>query len=403
MEKISTEFIAIYLTLFLFYFLNCLIWVEPFSFMFFSFNNMAWRNFEPNAVLRTAFGGFAITNPFPPVSTVFFAQIIPFSFSPEGILSYMPFISLISDKLIKEEPEYISYNEIKTIDINGKEILINNKSFGELPSTLYAQKIKENILKIRKMQFWEREVFISEIIKGLFDVESVKNKQKNFKNNSLLLLISCNLLYIIIFFVFPLGVFMFGLLRIIVFMFTIIYFFTLVTIIIYITACLKMQSFSKRSLLRDSLMMMICPLDAVRALDKIGKTFFIPFHPVAIAAVICEKCQYKKILKKCSLDLLFPIKPNLKNAKALKTFHWYRNECLVRLQEIIQQDGIDIADFFVKPDLQDKDCVSYCPRCGSQYSIENGECSDCSGVKLTPINSVSPIMEKKHTIKYAGC
>jgi len=69
---------------------------------------------------------------------------------------------------------------------------------------------------------------------------------------------------------------------------------------------------------------------------------------------------------------------------------WFWVELLRAAEQCVRRLGIEPADLLRTPAADSAAARSYCPRCHGQFVLEAGECSECEGVRLKPLEPEDP-------------
>ena len=137
-------------------------------------------------------------------------------------------------------------------------------------------------------------------------------------------------------------------------------------------------------------MMVLSPATAMRAPSTLSRNMFASFHPVAVAAVLCARQTFLEFARPFFLDLhSAPTESCAADSASFRTEQWFRDHLGSQLLGVLHSVGVEVAEL-VKAPLPDPDARSYCPRCHSQFVLENGTCKDCGGLQLKPFNESPP-------------
>jgi hypothetical protein len=90
------------------------------------------------------------------------------------------------------------------------------------------------------------------------------------------------------------------------------------------------------------------------------------------------------------LDLRHPITPEPLEPEGGVTEEWYRKTLQKIAEQFVKERGVNMEALLTPPLRQDASSASYCPRCESEYAVREGECADCTGVRLCPFEQGEP-------------
>jgi hypothetical protein len=115
----------------------------------------------------------------------------------------------------------------------------------------------------------------------------------------------------------------------------------------------------------------LAPLEAVRAVDHLGKRLHASRHPVAVALALAPAETARAFAGRALLAALHPLPPQP------------RDEALAAaISAALAGNGIDVAALLREPTPDSAASVAWCPRCRAQYERAASSCGDCPGVAL---------------------
>jgi hypothetical protein len=115
---------------------------------------------------------------------------------------------------------------------------------------------------------------------------------------------------------------------------------------------------------------------AMRAHDRLAHRLCAPYHPLAVAALLCPPGVFRAFAARAVRQLHHPV--------ALEQSQAYSPAEMSGVSRLLQRVGLTAADLLRPPPRPDASSQSYCPRCESAYAIAGGTCADCAGVVLVP-------------------
>jgi len=83
---------------------------------------------------------------------------------------------------------------------------------------------------------------------------------------------------------------------------------------------------------------------------------------------------------------MYPVCLEDLNTEELKTFEWYNNILITSINNFLLGIDNSIQNVSKISTSKDSSSKSYCPRCLSEYTIEDGLCADCKGIHLLKNN-----------------
>ncbi|MCL2649254.1 MAG: hypothetical protein FWD61_20025 [Phycisphaerales bacterium] len=132
--------------------------------------------------------------------------------------------------------------------------------------------------------------------------------------------------------------------------------------------------------------MILMPPAAIRASDFLGRQLLAEFHPLAVAAALCPRDEFRRFAREVILDLLYPIMPICPSKDEVDQIieSDFRQQLLVSVTSMVRNSSEDPEGIIKPPQPDDPSCVAYCPRCERQFYATAGACDECGGIPLTP-------------------
>ncbi|MEM9351951.1 MAG: hypothetical protein AAGA92_02970 [Planctomycetota bacterium] len=129
----------------------------------------------------------------------------------------------------------------------------------------------------------------------------------------------------------------------------------------------------------------LSPLAAMRAYDALGRPVFGQSHPLAAASVFCEPEVFSQLaIETLSLLQHRPMSEQT-HTQGTEVLRWYHGRLQAALCVMLEESGTDAAGLLSPPLPEGDDCVSYCPRCRTQFRSGYDVCVPCGGMALQPL------------------
>jgi hypothetical protein len=141
------------------------------------------------------------------------------------------------------------------------------------------------------------------------------------------------------------------------------------------------------------LTILLSPATTIRAHDTLSRPLLEQFHPLAISKAFCPEAQFRDFASTILRDIRHPALPLCPRNEPLAIGAESFNRGLLEktVEEFLKKNNVSIKKLLQPPKPTDSTCVSYCPRCLSQFTTLDGKCDDCGGIPLTPfIDAASP-------------
>jgi hypothetical protein len=370
-----SEVLLLFAVLAALYLWECACWLPQGSIACLTWLGKKWRVTRPGQFFGNQFGGFVLAFPLPPMGSIVTGNQLPFSVSPEGIAtptaSRLPAI-------------FLPFPDIKTIECQGRKIIINGSTFLKLSSPTLADVLTRQISDLKNETSERRPAAIEKMYRTMFDTKAIQTRWRKFEQRSGIIRWAANGLFFLIFAIAPAAIIHFGLsatwlpLLIGILAFTM----TLATVCYRIHKHFFPAADDDR--FTNTVTVLLAPATALRTRDLLSRRMLEAFHPLAIACVFCPEDNFRQYAEKTVRDLRYSIPPPTSStAPAQKEIETYsRQPSLAAIEKFLTKNKINPEDLCRAPKPSDENCHAYCPRCLSQFTTLEGSCDDCGGVPL---------------------
>ena len=131
--------------------------------------------------------------------------------------------------------------------------------------------------------------------------------------------------------------------------------------------------------LKEGLIVLISPADAIHARDKLAHPLLSTFSPLAVARVVTSPASFAEFAGEVSRDLEHPDPAGLSGAgpggAANRT--WFRDCLRQQVAQLLTSAGLDLTQLLRPPPRDEADVCAYCPRCLGQFTQPTGTCVRC--------------------------
>jgi hypothetical protein len=367
------------LILALLYFTECLIWVKKESVAFVSSTGRRWRLATPISWLGNAKGAMLILSPLPPPGSVFFSHLLPISISPSGVCAFNSQTLPSGSRHSTQTGEFVPFSAITKVASDGSYLLINAQKFVKCATPKQAKALAAIIETVTGAKVSKREALVKSWIAEQFDDTKAKKLRAEAEKPTESIRFVCSLFLVLLFLGAPLLVPVFGLEQMIIPVAGAMVLFAVWIAIMFFAAHRRFYPAESLERVENLLKMILCPPVSLRAADVLTKNLLARFSPVAVASVL-EGPNEAQFVRSFVLDLQHPLKHEITDAKAVETIEWMNAQQLRSCLSLIER--VDRFKDVLGPTKREGDSVSYCPRCGVQFVVDEGECPDCPGVEL---------------------
>lgn len=362
-EGIVIAFAALYLS-------DCFAWIPYGATAFAQTSFGRWSVRAAHVDLPSLAGGVLALNPLPPLPTLFISESDPLSFSIDGLV--------FSSR--DGESRFVLYAAIENLHTENDALFLNGMEIATFTSPIRANNMCQFIDRLRQCESSQRETVIDAKLRHALSPLRATRAISLFRGTTLPLRITCNALWCYLFLVYPVAVILLGVSSLS---------FRLAAGALYLHfVCLYLFWGTHRRLLRADrrgrrnalLTMLLCPPMAIRAVDIIARHAFAAHHPLTIQQVLIGRDRQDMRYHWHAPQL---VADSSRDRDVESVRRWY----LDRLSQIagsvlgILPPGAEVAPTIVA----DPGSVSYCPRCGVQYTRSHGQCADCEAIELAPL------------------
>lgn len=379
MFSFITEGQTLLLILALLYFAECLIWVKKQTVAFVSSSGRRWRLATPISWLGNANGAILILNPLPPLGCVFLSHLLPISISPSGVCAFNSQTLASGARSSTQTGEFVPFSAIEKVTTDGSYLVINGQKFAKSATPKQAKALAGIIERVTEAKVSKREPLVKAWIAEQFDDTKVRKLRKEAEKQIASVRFACLLFLVFLFLGAPLLVSSLGLEQMIIPVAGAMVLFAVWIAIMFFAAHRRFYPAESLERLENLLKMILCPPVALRAADVLTKNLLARFSPVAVASVL-EGPDERPFVRAFVLDLQYPLKHEITDAKAVETIDWMNAQQLRSCLSLIER--VDRFNGVLGPTEREGDSVSYCPRCGVQFVVDEGDCPDCPGVEL---------------------
>ena len=379
MLSFITDGQTLLLILALLYFAECLIWVKKQSVAFVSNSGRRWRLGTPISWLGNANGAMLILNPLPPPGRVFLSHLLPISISPSGVCAFNSQTLASGSHSSTQTGEFVPFSAITKVATDGSYLVINGQKFAKCATPKQAKALAGIIERTTQAKVSKRDAVVKSWIAEQFDAKQAKKLRIEGEKEIDSIRFASSFFLVFLFVGAPLLVSFFGLEQMIIPVAGAMVLFAVWIAIMFFGAHRRFYPVESLERLENLLKMILCPPVALRAADVLTKNLLARFSPVAVATVL-EGPGETQFVRAFVLDLQYPLKHEITDAKAVETIEWMNAQQLRSCLSLI--NSVDRFKDVLGPTEREGDSVSYCPRCGVQFVVDEGECPDCPGVEL---------------------
>lgn len=312
-----------------------------------------------------------------PASTTVLSHSAPACLSSNGLYQINEEGLRDAFNFTEDSIRFLSYQDIDRIDLDGKDVNINGKTFIKAPSPITANNIKNLIKGIKTVKPEKRTKKIKENLESALDVEKIKKRDQLCAGDLFNLKLLCSFFFINTFMILPLilytSLYLYINIHLIVATMVLSY-----IIIVLFTFVLHKKIYKRegRQRLHVVLSMIFSPFSAAHATNYITNDLYSNFHYLTVAAILVSPEMFANMARK-ELALIELRKSLIKDADWIE--YWEIEETAIK--KFLEKAGCSAQKVLAPPAKKDDSATCYCPICQAEYAGDVKYCSDC-GIKL---------------------
>lgn len=379
-----TDLQLLFLVLALIYGWECACWISRGAMFFRTWIGFRWRALQPGWLLGNQRGGFLFSPPLPPLGTVLATAEFPLS-AIEG------FVARLSGASASLQPIQASNSldlvDEKNVAARGKKVLIKNQVLIKTGSAAYAMRLAGFLRQLAAAKPADRERLLTEQLRESFNTRRIESVWLQFRKQTGVLRLVTNMLFIYLFIAVPWLIQFFG--------FSSTWLLLLIGLLLLTSSIAVLFYRSHKEFFPEAaddrfthfVIFLLSPATAIRALDALSRPLFEGCHPLAVAKVFCREPAFRILAQRIWRELQHPAERRGANVSTSKRSAEApgRQGVQKELEKLLRQSGLKPDELLRPPAPADETCVSYCPRCLSQFTTPQGVCPDCGGLPLAPL------------------
>lgn len=377
-----TDLELLFLVLVVIYLWECAWWARRGTVGFRTWLGKNWRFTPPPQWLGNQNGGVIFSHPLPPLGYLLASQGMPVSVSPDAVLAYQP-PSVDPARRWRHNESLFQFDQIQRVEAKGKRILIDGQLLTTAGSTIGAVELAAKLRELRQAAPGARRHLIERAIGAMFDTSLIRQRWTQFHTRTQPMRLTANMLFFYLFALTPLALWRFGLSLTWIWLLAGMLGCTLTIAMQFRRTHQHLYPAAEDERFTHFIILLLSPASAVRALDPLARPLLEPFHPLAVAKVLCSEQMFRCLAQQFLRELRYPALPLSPRPELTQSTERYARELLLsRIEKLIRQNGWSPEDLLQPPPRTDQSCLSFCPRCQATFTLAEGVCQDCGGVPL---------------------
>jgi hypothetical protein len=126
----------------------------------------------------------------------------------------------------------------------------------------------------------------------------------------------------------------------------------------------------------------LLPPSAMRAYHRLALPSLAAWHPLTVAAVVCNRSDFERFAREHFRDLERPLAPFGEDwpDEARRTELWHRERATRSAKALLEEMQIDLGELLKPPLKEDPSAAAWCPRCEREFGPGVEQCQDCGVV-----------------------
>lgn len=264
------------------------------------------------------------------------------------------------------------YDEMTQIAISDCRVVVNGAVVMNTQTTEYAEHVADLLTRLRNGSKADRETLLHAELARSMDVVTIRSRVNSYRDATRRLLRDETAGLLLIFIALPI-ILLLGIERL-AWPVGVVVVVAMLGFLIWDFRVASHRLHARRSM-NDFALLALSPFAALRAHHILASGMLEGFDQVAISKSICDEATFRQIASLALRVLSFPIACPLSQPEVEHDRDW-RTRYLQHLDKLLGPT-LSRQQLLAAP-LRQPDCLSYCPRCESQYVLSTGMCSDCN-------------------------
>ena len=366
------------------YLWECGVWLRRGAVAFRMDARGRWRLHHPATALGNPAGGLVLAPPLPPLGYLIPAAQSPLSVGPDGVFAYVA-QCLNPGWRPPQSGRWLPFTDVRDLTVSGRRLRVGKLTLVTTNSLYQAGSLAAQLRELAALPATRREQALAATLRAAFDTAAIQARWQTFAPLARPLRNSCNLLWCYLFLLAPAAIWRFGFLRTWLPVLLVLLAFTITNTVLFHRAHRRLYPMEEDDRLTQDCLILLAPASSARAHDTLARHLFTGFHPLAVAQVLLSPEDFTAFARRVVLELRHPIPPVCPESAppaAIATEASARAALLGAVTNFLQAQKINVPDLTRPPERAEPACLTYCPRCESQFTTPDGTCPDCNSLPL---------------------
>lgn len=362
---------------------ECIGWLRRGGVAFTTWTGARWHIQHPTVAIGNHNGGFILAAPLPPLGSIFIANQLPFSLSPNGVLFFVA-TNMNPGFRPAQSGRFLIWEEAQKIRLDGKKLFLGQEKIYTSVTITFASHLFATLAMLAKLPSNDREVAIKQLLCDAMDAKSIAEAKSDFQACTKPMRWLTNILFVHIFIIAPVLISLLGLQATWLGLVFVMLSLTVSIAVLFRRTHRRFYPDTKDERFTHTLTTALAAATSIRAGDIASRSLLERFHPLAVAKVLLSEELFRGFARRLMIDLRHPMLPTCPNPlpAAISTEKFFRNTSLEIAEAWLKENKIGVEELCRAPQPLDNSCRAYCPRCEAQFTSAEHRCSDCGGLAL---------------------
>jgi hypothetical protein len=309
-----------------------------------------------------------------PMTEAFISDKSPVFFSSRGVHVLTNNNPYESAPYQAEDFHFMAYQDMTSVEVDGKEIKMNGKVFCKTSSTIHARNIMHFIQDLKGLNSSERLEEIQAFLAEATDLQKIGILRRTQSDSIFYLKLSSSILFATTFILLPFV--LYSKMYAYVDFHLLLIFMGLNYLLILILAFLLHRRIYDTTIgqgIYALLSILLTPVSAIHVLSKLTREMYAHFDPHALAAELLPLDPFRDLIRK-ELYRICQTKGQDNSGKLTEFLTLKENS----LHALLAEHGTGVQELLAPPKKQDEAASSYCPFCRVEYRSGFNICNDCN-------------------------
>lgn len=331
-----------------------------------------------------------LAHPIPWLSQAFVCQQWPVSLSPEGCFSYVSQAFNPGARPAQME-RFFDWDNLARIEFTDDRVDINGRPFIRVATPHLARHLAGVLRRLKDAPATRREALIASAIHDFLDAKAVAENFARYRRVTRSVRWLCDGMFAYAFVICPIVIYQVGLAGTWDLLLGLLVLFMISIALTWRHAHRVLYPREGSDRLKHLVPIATFPPATIRAGSFLSQALLSAHHPLAVARVLCTDAELADLAAQVLRDLDTPIEPVCPDCPppAERTHAFFRTQLRAAVEEQLVSWGMRLDRLRAAPCPDDDSSRAYCPRCHTQFLMNEGTCNECGGLVLQALSGPS--------------